>query len=53
MTNSVEIKMTGRGFDVSVAGRTSSFPQMDQALEYAQQRLRRAVELVELSARCE
>jgi hypothetical protein len=53
MTGNVEIKMTRRGFDVSFAGRTSSFPQMDKALEFAQERLRRAVELRDLSARCE
>lgn len=53
MTDFVVIKMTRRGFDVTVSGRTSSFADMQRALDYASERLNRAVELRELSARCE
>ncbi len=53
MTNLVTITMTRGGFDVTVAGRTESFSDMQRALGSASDRLRRAVELRELSARCE
>ena len=53
MTDFVTITMTRRGFDVTVAGRTASFSDMQHALDYASDRLHRAVELRDLSARCE
>ena len=53
MPNTIEITMTRRGFEVTVAGRTALFPTIDEVLGYTQQRLRRAHELREMSARCE
>jgi hypothetical protein len=53
VTNTIEIKMTVRGVEVTTGGRTASFPSVDDALDFAQQRLRRAEQLRELSARCE
>ncbi len=53
MPNEVEIKMTMRGFEVTIGGRTARFPHLDEACDFAQQRLRQAQQLRELAARCE
>lgn len=51
--NTIEITLTLRGFEVTTAGRVTRFPSIEDALDYAQQRLRRAEDLRELSRRCE
>lgn len=53
VTSTIEIRMTPAGFDVTVSGRTVRFPRMDEALQFAERRLRHAQNLRELSARCE
>ena len=53
MTTGIEITLTQRGFEVTVAGRTIAFGHVDEALGFAQQRLQRALELRGLSQRCE
>lgn len=53
MPNTVEIAMTMRGFEVTTGGRVTRFPNIEDALDYAQQRLRWAQELREMSWRCE
>lgn len=53
MTNAIEIKMTRRGFEVTTGSRTSAFSKMEQALDFAQQRLQHALTLREISDRCE
>jgi hypothetical protein len=49
----VEITMTLRGFEVAMGGRVTRFPTIEDALAFAQQRLRWAQEVRELSWRCE
>jgi hypothetical protein len=51
--NTIEITMTMGGFEVAMGGRVTRFPSIEAALEFAQQRLRWAAELRELSRRCE
>ena len=53
MPNTIEITMTLRGFEVTTGGRVTRFPSIEDAVEYAQQRLQWAKELRELSWRCE
>lgn len=53
MPTTVEITMTGQGFEVTTGGQSARFPTIDDAWEFARQRLRRAQELRELAARCE
>ena len=49
----VEITMTLRGFEVTAGGRVARFPNIEAAMDFAQQRLQWAKELRELSRRCE
>ncbi len=49
MPNTVEITMTMRGFEVTMGERVTRFPSIEDALDFAQQRLRYAQELRELS----
>jgi hypothetical protein len=51
--DTVEITMTMRGFEVMTGGRVTRFPNIQDALDFAQRRLQRAEELRELSRRCE
>jgi hypothetical protein len=53
MPGAIEIKMTTRGFEVTMRGRTAAFPRMDEAFDFAQQRLQEAWQLREVSRRCE
>ncbi len=53
MLKTVEISMTPSGFEVTIAGRSERFAILDQALVVAQEWLRRAQELRELSTRIE
>jgi hypothetical protein len=49
----VEIGMTPSGFEVTIGGRSDRFARLDEALVVAQEWLRRAQELRELSTRIE
>jgi hypothetical protein len=51
MSGTVEIRMTQRGFDVISATGTTSFADLEQAVRYARDRLQRARDVRELSAR--
>lgn len=51
MPRTIEISMTPRGFDVTTGGRTASFKDLQQAVEFARSRLARAEEIRDLSAR--
>jgi hypothetical protein len=51
--NTVEITMTMRGFEVTMGERVTRFPSIEDALDFAQQRLRHAQEVRELSWRFE
>ncbi len=51
MLKTVEIEMTLSGFEVTIGGRSDKFALLDEALVVAQEWLRRAQELRELSAR--
>lgn len=51
--STVEIKMTMRGFDVIVGTRVTRFPTVEAAVSFAQEKLRWAEELREMSRRCE
>jgi hypothetical protein len=51
MPKTIEITMTPQGFDVTTGGRTSSFRDLQQAVDYARTRLARAEEIRELSTR--
>lgn len=51
MPNTVEITMTMRGFEVTMGGRVTRFPNVEAAVTYAQQRLQWAEELRELKRR--
>lgn len=53
MTATVEITMTYRGFVVTTRGRTAEFTSLTDAFDFAQERIRLAQELSELSRRCE
>ena len=53
MQNQIEIRMTQAGFDVTVAGQTARFPDVNDALAFVRQRFQHARNLRELSARCE
>ena len=53
MPNTVEITMTMRGFEVTMGGRVTRFPNIEDAVNFAQQRLQWAKDLRELSWRCE
>lgn len=53
MSGGIEIKMTTRGFEVTTRGRTAAFPSMDEAFDFAQQRLHEAWCVREISRRCE
>ena len=53
MQHQIEIKLTLTGFDVTVAGQTTRFPDVNDALAFARQRLQHARTLRELSERCE
>jgi hypothetical protein len=53
MPKEIGIKVTQRGFDVTIGGRTSAFTSMEQALSYVHERLQRTIELRDLSYRCE
>lgn len=53
MQSAVEIKMTAGGFEVTAGGHTLRFPKVDDALDFAQQRLRHAQHVRDLSTRCE
>lgn len=45
--------MTLRGFEVNLGGRVSQVPTIEDALDFAQKRLHRAMRLRELSWSCE
>ncbi len=49
----VEITITAQGFDVALAGRVTRFVSLEDAVDFAQQKLRSAQQLRELSRRCE
>ncbi len=49
MMKTVEIGMTPSGFEVTIGGRSDRFAGLDEALVVAQEWLRRAQELRELS----
>jgi hypothetical protein len=49
--NSIEITMTMRGFEVTMGGRVTRFPSIEDAMTFAQQRLQWAEELRELKRR--
>jgi hypothetical protein len=51
--NTVEITMTMRGFEVTMGGRVTRFPNIEDAVNFAHQRLQWAKDLRELSWRCE
>jgi hypothetical protein len=53
MSPTIEITMTGRGFIVNLANRTERFAHLEDALDFARQRLQHAQDLRDLSARCE
>ncbi|HZC72661.1 MAG TPA: hypothetical protein VE442_18330 [Jatrophihabitans sp.] len=51
MTNTVEITMTQRGYEVTAAGRTADFRRLEDAVGFARQRMERAQALRELKTR--
>lgn len=51
MPKTIEITMTPAGYEVTTGGRTASFRDLQQAVEFARTRLARAEEIRELSAR--
>jgi hypothetical protein len=53
MSGDIEIKMTGRGFEVVAGNQKVAFGDMEQALAFVGRRLQRAAALRDLSARCE
>ena len=53
MLNTIEITMTRRGFDVRMGARTATFPQLQDAVRFAEQRLEHFARVRELSDRCE
>ena len=53
MTNTVEIRMTARGYEVACGPRTVNFPSLEAAFGFAHERLERAREIRDLSDRCE
>lgn len=53
MLKRVEIGMTPSGFEVTIGGRSDRFALLDEALVVAQEWLRRAQEVRELSTRIE
>ena len=50
MPNELTITMTSRGFEVRLGTHVSQFPSVKDAVEFAQERLRYAVELRNLKA---
>jgi hypothetical protein len=53
MPNTVEIIIAPRGWEVRMGARVSRFASIEDALEFASQRLNWARELRELKQRCE
>lgn len=53
MTNTVEITMTPRGYEVRMGARVSRFASIEDAIGFASERLHWAHELRDLSRRCE
>jgi hypothetical protein len=53
MPNTVEITMTSNGYEVRVGAQINRFRSVDDALDFASQRLRWASDLRELSWHCE
>ena len=53
MPNTVEITMTFRGYEVRTGTRVSRFASLEDALEFASQKLHWASDLRDLSQRCE
>lgn len=51
MSPTIEIKMTGSGFEVTTGGRTTTFKLLDDAVGFARSRFAHAQNLRELSAR--
>jgi hypothetical protein len=50
MPKTLQIRMTGAGFEVTSGDQTSRFAQLGDAVAFAQERLARAQQLRELSA---
>jgi hypothetical protein len=53
MTSAVEITMTRRGFEVTFGTRTTVFPEIERALDFAHARLEHARSVRDISRRCE
>lgn len=53
MRSAIEIRLGPRDFQVTTGGQTARFRTIDEALDFARQRLRLAQEVRELSMRCE
>lgn len=51
MSGNVEIKMTQRGYEVVSARGTTTFSELDEAVQFARVHLQRAHDIRELSAR--
>jgi hypothetical protein len=53
MPKTLQIKIIGAGFEVTIGGQTDRFSQLGDAVAYAQERLGRVQQLRDLSARIE
>jgi hypothetical protein len=51
MPKTVEIRMTPGGFEVTTGGRTASFRELRDAVDFARARFERAQEIRDLAAR--
>jgi hypothetical protein len=53
MPKTLQIKIIGAGFEVTIGGQTDRFSHLGDAVAYAQERLGRVQQLRDLSARIE